>query len=59
MPDTRCIAPTSTSGHANKEDDQIDIAEGPAATAASTGLSQEPVEPGSAHAIWNDIYLSN
>jgi hypothetical protein len=29
MPDTKYIAPTSTSGHANKEDDQIDIAERP------------------------------
>jgi hypothetical protein len=58
MPDTKYIAPTSTSGHANKEDDQIDIAERPAATATPTGLIQEPVEIGSAHSIWNDLYLT-
>jgi hypothetical protein len=57
-PDTRCIAPTSTSGDADKYDDQMDIAERPAATATPTGLIQEPVEPGSAHSIWNDIYLT-
>src|SRR3981189_138338 len=54
-PDTRCSAPTSTP---DKYDDQMDIAERPAATATPTGLIQEPVEPGSAHSIWNDICLT-